>query len=123
MVARVARIVNAYVRAGTVLRLDRVADRTGLPRSSTHRILNQLHDAGLLQHTPDGYSLAASALPAAGAIDHAQLRSIASPVLERLHDDTALIVHLGVLAGADLVYLDKVAGGRRAAVPTTVGGR
>ncbi|MDO0972575.1 IclR family transcriptional regulator [Mycolicibacterium frederiksbergense] len=123
MVARVALIVNAFDRAGAVLRLDQVADRTGLPRSSTHRILNQLHDAGLLQHTPDGYSLAASALPAAGAIDHAQLRSIASPVLERLHADTALIVHLGVLAGADVVYLDKVAGGGGAAVPTRVGGR
>ncbi|MBX9918994.1 MAG: helix-turn-helix domain-containing protein [Mycolicibacterium frederiksbergense] len=50
MVARVALIVNAFDRAGAVLRLDQVADRTGLPRSSTHRILNQLHDAGLLQH-------------------------------------------------------------------------
>ncbi len=60
---------------------------------------------------PDGYSLAASALPAAGAIDHSQLRSVASPVLERLHADTALVVHLGVLAAADVVYLDKVAGG------------
>lgn len=123
MVARVALIVNAFDRAGTVLRLDEVADRTGLPRSSTHRILNQLHGAGLLQHSPDGYSLAASALPAAGAIDHSQLRSIASPVLERLHADTALIVHLGVLAAADVVYLDKVAGGSGAAVPTRVGGR
>ncbi|MGU3502402.1 IclR family transcriptional regulator [Mycobacterium sp. C31M] len=123
MVARVALIVNAFDRAGTVLRLDQVVDRAGLPRSSTHRILNQLHDSGLLQHTPDGYSLATSALPAAGAIDHAQLRSVASPVLERLHADTTLVVHLGVLAGADTLYLDKVAGGGGTAVPTRVGGR
>lgn len=123
MVARVALIVNAFDRAGTVLRLDEVVDRTGLPRSSTHRILNQLHTSGLLQHTPDGYSLAASSLPASGAIDHSQLRSVASPVLERLHADTALVVHLGVLAGADVVYLDKVAGGGGAAVPTRVAGR
>lgn len=123
MVARVALIVNAFDLARTVLRLDEVVDRTGLPRSSTHRILNQLHEAGLLQHTPDGYSLAASPLPAAAAIDHSQLRSVASPVLERLQADTAFVVHLGVLAGADVVYLDKVAGGGGAAVPTRVGGR
>jgi DNA-binding IclR family transcriptional regulator len=123
MVARVALIVNAFDRAGAVLRLDEVVDRTGLPRSSAHRILNQLHTAGLLQHTPDGYSLAASSLPASGAIDHSRLRSAASPVLERLHADTAMVVHLGVLAGADVVYLDKVAGGGGAAVPTRVAGR
>lgn len=123
MVARVALIVNAFDRAGTVLRLDQVVDRTGLPRSSTHRILHQLHGAGLLQHAPDGYSLAASALPAAGAIDHSTLRGVASPILERLHADTALVVHLGVLAAADVVYLDKVAGGGGGAVPTRVGGR
>lgn len=123
MVARVALIVNAFDRAGAVLRLDQVVDRTGLPRSSAHRILTQLHTTGLLHHTPDGYSLAESSLPAAGAIDHSQLRSIASPVLERLHADTALVVHLGVLAGADVVYLDKVAGGSGAAVPTRVAGR
>ena len=97
--------------------------RTGLPRSSAGRILNQLHTAGLLQHKPDGYSLAASALPAARVMDHSPLRSVASPVLERLHADTGLVVHLGVLLGADVVYLDKVAGSIGSSVPTRVGGR
>lgn len=123
MVDRVALIVSAFDRAGKFLRLDQVVARTGLPRSSTHRILNQLHAAGLLQHGPDGYCLAASSLPVAGGIDHGQLRSAAAPVLERLHADTALVVHLGVLIGAEVVYLDKVSGSTGAAVPTRVTGR
>ncbi len=123
MVARVALIVNAFDRIGTVLRLDQVAARTGLPRSSAGRILNQLHTAGLLQHKPDGYSLAASSLPAARIMDLSPLRSVASPVLERLHADTGLVVHLGVLLGADVVYLDKVAGSNSSPVPTRVGRR
>ncbi|WP_447688942.1 IclR family transcriptional regulator [Mycolicibacterium sp. A43C] len=123
MVARVALIVNAFDRAGTVLRPDQVIERSGLPRSSTHRILNQLHEAGLLQRVPAGYSLAASALPAAGAVEHAQLRGVASPVLERLHADTGLVVHLGVLTGADVVYVDKVTGAGGTDVPTRVAGR
>lgn len=123
MVGRVALIVNAFDRIGTVLRLDQVVARTGLPRSSAGRILNQLHTAGLLQHRPDGYSLAASSLPAARVIDHSPLRSVASPVLERLHADTGLVVHLGVLLGTDVVYLDKVAGSIGSSVPTRVGGR
>ena len=122
MVARVALIVNAFDGIGTVLRLDQVVARTGLPRSSAGRILNQLDAAGLLQHKPDGYSLAGSSLPAARVLDHSPLRSVASPVLERLHADTGLVVHLGVLLGADVVYLDKV-GSSGSPVPTRVGGR
>lgn len=123
MVGRVALIVNAFDGIGTVLRLDQVVARTGLPRSSAGRILNQLHAAGLLQHKPDGYSLAASLLPAARGLDHSPLRSVASPVLERLHADTGLVVHLGVLVEADVVYLDRVAGSNGSSVPTRVGGR
>lgn len=123
MVARVAVIMNALERAGQKLRLDDVVARTGLPRSSTHRILTQLHEVGLLVHGPQGYCLAASSLPAAGIFDHSRLRSVAAPVLERLHSDTSLVVHLGVLLGAEVVYLDKLAGGSGASVPTRVAGR
>jgi DNA-binding IclR family transcriptional regulator len=123
MVGRIALIVNAFDRIDKPLRLDEVAARTGLPRSSAHRILNQLHSAGLLQHSTQGYRLAASALPAARGGDHADLRSAASPVLERLCADTTLVVHLGVLVGSDVVYLDKVSGNCAAAVPTRVAGR
>lgn len=123
MVARVALIVNLFDDPGKRLRLDQVVARTGLPRSSVHRILKQLHSAGLLQHRPDGYCIAASPLPVARMVDHAELRGVASPVLTRLHSDTGLVVHLGVLLGADVVYLDKIAGDSGALVPTRVAGR
>ncbi|WP_319449898.1 MULTISPECIES: IclR family transcriptional regulator [unclassified Mycobacterium] len=123
MVARVALIMNSFDRVGKLLHLDQVVTRTGLPRSSAHRILTQLHSAGLLQHRPDGYCLAASPLPVTRMLDHSVLRGVASPVLERLHADTSLVVHLGVLLGADVVYLDKVSGGSGVAVPTRVAGR
>lgn len=122
MVARVAVIMNAFDEPGKLLRLDQVVTRTGLPRSSVHRILTQLHTAGLLQHRPDGYCLAASSLPVTRMVDHSQLRGVASHVLDRLHTDTGLVVHLGVLLGAEVVYLDKVSGGSGTVVPTRVAG-
>lgn len=122
MVARVALIINSFDRAGRQLRLDEVAAQTGLPRSSTHRILTQLHSTGLLTHGPDGYCLAGSSLSANRAVDYSELRGVASPVLRRLAADTALVVHLGVLVGTDVVYLDKVGDGSLA-VPTRVAGR
>ncbi|MCG7595978.1 IclR family transcriptional regulator [Mycobacterium sp. PSTR-4-N] len=121
MVARVSLILNAFDHAGTLLRLDHIASRTGLPRSSTHRILTQLHATGLVEHRADGYRLAAAAVPASG--DHQALRRVAAPVLERLQSDTMLVVHLGVLVGADVHCLDKIAGSSGIVVPFGVGGR
>lgn len=123
MVARVALIINQFDEPGKRLRLDQVVARTGLPRSSVHRILTQLDAAGLVQHRPDGYGMAASPLPVAQLVEHAELRGVASPILARLHSDTRLVVHLGVLLGGDVVYLDKVAGDGSALVPTRVAGR
>ncbi|WP_233213421.1 IclR family transcriptional regulator [Mycobacterium hubeiense] len=122
MVERVALIMNSFDDPGKPLRLDQVVTRTGLPRSSVHRILKQLHGAGLLQHRPDGYCLAASPLPMTRMVDHSRLRGVASLTLDRLHADTGLVVHLGVLLGGDVVYLDKVAGRNSALVPTRVAG-
>lgn len=119
MVDRVALILSVFDEPGKHLRLDQIASRTELPRSSTHRILKQLHSAGLLQHRRDGYALAASSLP---MVDHSQLRAVASQTLSRLHADTGLVVQLGVLFGSDVVYLDKVAGRNSAVVPTRVAG-
>lgn len=123
MVARVAMIVNLFDDPGTRLRLDQVVTRTGLPRSSVHRILSQLKTAGLLQHRPDGYCLAASPLPVARMMDHAELRGVAAPILSRLHTDTHLVVQLGVLLAGEVICLDKVAGDGGALVPTRVAGR
>ncbi|MGV0791498.1 IclR family transcriptional regulator [Mycolicibacterium sp. XJ1819] len=121
MVARVALILNSFDHTDTPLHLDQVAGRTGLPRSTAHRILTQLHSVGLLQHLSEGYRLTAASAPA-GGVDHSALRGVASPVLERLRADTALAVHLGALRGADVLCLDQISGGSGAAVPMRVAG-
>ncbi|WP_231748722.1 IclR family transcriptional regulator [Mycobacterium sp. M26] len=123
MVTKVTAVMNVFDRAGVVLRLDEVAARTGLSRSSVHRILTQLRSTGMLQHGPGGYRVATSSLPVSRMVDHSQLRGAASPVLRRLHTDTSLVVHLGVLIGADILYLDKVASRSPISVPTRVAGR
>ncbi len=121
MVARVSLILNAFDGAATLLPLDQIASRTGLPRSSTHRILTQLHASGLLEHRADGYCRAAASMPVSD--DHQALRRVASPVLERLQNDTMLVVHLGILVGAEVACLDKISGSSGISVPVGVGGR
>ena len=44
-------------------------------------------------------------------------------MLHDLHRATGLVVHLAVLDGSDVVYLEKIGDRMAAAIPTRVGGR
>jgi DNA-binding IclR family transcriptional regulator len=57
------------------------------------------------------------------AVHQDRLHSAAQPFLHELHRATGLVVHLAVLDVSDVVYLEKIAGGLGAAIPTRVGGR
>ncbi|TNM44239.1 IclR family transcriptional regulator [Nocardioides albidus] len=127
MVARIALIMRVFDEPGARFRLDDIATRTGLPRSTVHRILDQLLVTGWIQRRPEGYSLSAGASTARHSpAEHPELRSVAAPVLNRLHLDTGLVVHLGVLLGTDVLVLDRIAGraaAGNAGTASRVGGR
>lgn len=124
MVSRIALIMRVFDEPGARFRLDEVAVRTGLPRSTVHRILDQLLVTGWIQRRPDGYALSAGASAARHSLaEHPELRSVAAPVLNRLHLDTGLVVHLGVVVGAEVLVLDQISGRAPSGLPTRVGGR
>lgn len=57
------------------------------------------------------------------AVHQDRVHRAAMPVLHELHRATGLVVHLAVLDGSDVVYLEKVGDRMMAAIPTRVGGR
>jgi DNA-binding IclR family transcriptional regulator len=124
MIERMTLIMEVFGDRTARLRLDEIAEHTGLPRSTSHRILEQLVRLGWLRHTEAGYALWQRALQLGGSVsDHAEIRTAAVPLLERLHAQTGKIAHLGILDFADVVYLDKIGGVAAAAPPYRVGGR
>ncbi|EDQ35016.1 Transcriptional regulator [Hoeflea phototrophica DFL-43] len=80
------------------------------PRGTLHRQLSNLVEEGLLSLNRDhSYSLGLRLLKfAAKAWAGNQFRSIAEPHLRALHNRTGETVHLGVLRGTEVIYLDKV---------------
>jgi DNA-binding IclR family transcriptional regulator len=124
MIERMTLIMEAFGDRSARLRLDEIAACTGLPRSTSHRILEQLVRLGWLRHTQDGYALGQRALQLGGPVsDHGEIRAAAVPLLEELHARTGKIVHLGILDFADVVYLDRIGGPAAPALPSRVGGR
>ncbi|MEV6320880.1 IclR family transcriptional regulator [Nocardia sp. NPDC051787] len=123
MIERMTLILDAFDGATPTLTLVGLAERTGLPRSTVHRILDQLIRLRWLAHAPGGYRLGMRTLELGGlAADHNEIRDVVNPLLHDLSQQTGMVGHLGVLDGLEVLYLDKV--GRFAAtVPTRLGGR
>jgi DNA-binding IclR family transcriptional regulator len=123
MVERMTLILGAFDGSTPRLTLAEISDRAGLPRSTAHRILDQLVRLRWLDHTGGGYRLGMRSLELGGlAVAHNELREATAPLLHDLHLRTATTVHLAVLDQLDIVFLDKVAG-RGDTSATRVGGR
>ncbi|MEV8637502.1 IclR family transcriptional regulator [Streptosporangium sp. NPDC051023] len=124
MVERMTLIMDAFAGRSTRLTLEDVARCTHLPRSTAHRILDQLVRLRWLDHTSFGYSLGRRALGLGGSDgSHGEIREAAAPLLHNLQIRTGMVVHLAVLDGTEVFYLDKVGGRFAASVPSRVGGR
>ena len=103
-----------------------VARELGLPRSTTYELLTELAAAGFAVHLPDqrrwGLGLAAFELGTA-YLRGEPLERVGRPVLARLCSGTAGTAHLGVLHGAETLYLAKDKAGGGPTLVTEVGVR
>ncbi|PTR21618.1 DNA-binding IclR family transcriptional regulator [Rhodococcus sp. OK519] len=120
---RVELVLGALAGAGGTTVAD-VVGRTGIPRSSAHRLMERLVQLGWLRRDGHGYGLGLAMLELGTlAIHQDPLRATALPHLHELHRKTRLMVHLAVLDGDDVIYLDKIGGPRLESARTRVGGR
>ncbi|MPY80742.1 MAG: helix-turn-helix domain-containing protein [Actinophytocola sp.] len=124
MIERMTLILDAFDSSTRTLTLLGLAERTGLPRSTVHRILDQMIRLRWLAHTSGGYRLGMRPLELGGlAADHNEIRDAVNPLLHELCQRTGMTGHLGVLDGREVVYLDKTGGRLAANLPTRLGGR
>lgn len=116
-------ILEAFPAQTDVRTLEQITASSGLPRSTTHRILDQLAQLGWVQRHRGGYRLGPRTyeLGRAPGDGHGPLRAAAAPHLDRLARETGLIAYLAVLAGAEIICLDKVGGREAFRVPGGVG--
>jgi len=105
--------------------LEGVARRTGISRSTAHRLMSFLAQRRYLRHAPrDGYCLGPK-LISLGFKAHRELHlpGVARPWLEALAAATTDTVHLAVLDARDVVYIDKVMGSRGLQMASDIGAR
>ena len=123
VIDRISLVLDAF-DGPCQLTLAQIVRRTGLPRSSAHRMLERLVQLRWLRRNGRDYELGMRLVELGSlAVHQDRVHRAAMPVLHELHRATGLVVHLAVLDGSDVLYLDKVGDRMAAAIPTRVGGR
>jgi DNA-binding IclR family transcriptional regulator len=123
VIDRISLVLDAFEGPGR-LTLAQIVRRTGLPRSSAHRMLERLVQLRWLRRSGRDYELGMRLVELGSlAVHQDRLVRAAGPLLAELHRATGLVVHLAVLDGPDVVYLEKVGDRMIGALPSRVGGR
>jgi DNA-binding IclR family transcriptional regulator len=123
VIDRISLVLDAFDGPGR-LTLAQIVRRTGLPRSSAHRMLERLVQLRWLRRSGRDYELGMRLVELGSlAVHQDRLVRAATPLLGELHRATGLVVHLAVLDGPDVVYLEKIGDRLIGAIPTRVGAR
>jgi IclR family acetate operon transcriptional repressor len=91
------------------LSLAELATRTGIPRPTVFRLLTTLEQAGFVAKLSGEYQLGVKCFILGNIVASTlDLREIARPHLQRLRDATGETVHLAVLEGWQVLYLERL---------------
>jgi IclR family transcriptional regulator, acetate operon repressor len=124
VMGRGLKILEALSRAGRALTAAELVRATRLPKSTVHRLLGQFVELGLIDRTGDGFGLGLRMFEwGSHAERQRRLRAAAIPFLSDIHQRTGETLHLAVLDGRDVLYIEKIEGSRAVRCPTYVGGR
>jgi len=93
---KASELIDCLGQAGEPVQLAYVRAALDMPKSSTHRLLNELAALGIVRKTEDGrYSLGPRLLYwGEAAAETFDLRAVAEPVMRRLRDAIGESVHL-----------------------------
>ncbi len=124
VLGRIASILDAFDGDEQVLTLGEISAAAGLPKSTVHRLIEQLRALGWVERNHNNeYRVGMRLFEIGGlAMQRNQLLDAALPHLYALAGETNMTVQLGVLDRDEVVYLERIAFGSYR-VPTRLGGR
>ncbi|MBT2523482.1 IclR family transcriptional regulator [Arthrobacter sp. ISL-28] len=125
ILSRYVQVLTAFDVDAPFLTLSKIARKTGLGLSTTHRLVAELERQGLLERRDDktyrlGIRLWEIACRTPGALG---LREIAMPHLQDLHLSIRQHVQLGILEGHEVLFLERLSMRDAVVNITLIGGR
>lgn len=125
-VSAAARILREFGKHDTQLGVTQLARRVGIGKSTAHRIIWTLVEEGLLEKVEDTglFRLTATMRSLGASAETAQhLHEAATLPLDRLRTQTAGTLHIAILDGHDVLYVERREGPGAIPVFRAVGSR
>lgn len=119
------RVLDAFDTWHPFLTLTQISVASGMPKSTTHRLVIELVRQGLLEELPDktyrlGLRLWELASRTPGALG---IRELARPWLTAVHERVGQHAQLGVLSGLDVLFIERLSTSEAVVNATLIGGR
>ena len=123
--SRALAVLDAFTSSTPRLSLTEIADRSGTPLTTAHRLLGELAGWGALVRRPDGRYEVGRKLWDLGLLAPVQLelRQVAAPFLLDVHTTIRDTVHLAVRDGLHALYVDRISGRDSVPIVSQVGSR
>lgn len=124
VLARAFTVLDCLPTNGGGITLTQLSELTGVPKGSLHRMLAQLVALEVLRREEDRYHLGRHLFSLTRCADpDVRLREAALPHMVELHEQTRATIHLGVLDGVDVLYVERLGKTGRTNYPTRIGHR
>lgn len=123
--ARLLSLLDVFSEDRPVLSLTELAEGTGMPLSTVHRLVGELVGWGALERGSDGRYRVGLKVWELGSLSPRSLplRDVALPFMKDLAEVTHENVQLSVLDGGHVVFVERLAGRGAIRTRTRVGGR
>ena len=125
-VLKALQLMDAFRNGSRLLGVSDLSRRAGIHKSTAFRLLATLERGGYVERVGTKYQLSLRVFEMGNRVELCKpsgLRDVALPFLSELYATVNRTVHLGVLDGGEVLYLEKIHGHRAKRLPTTIGGR
>jgi IclR family acetate operon transcriptional repressor len=125
VIGRAAALLGAFDARHLALGISELSRRSGLPKSTTARLAAELTEHGFLERTDGSDLKLGTKLFELGELASRQrkLREVALPYMADLRQVSRQTVHLAVLVGTEVMYVEIVRSRDAPRMPSEVGGR
>ncbi len=101
-------LLECFSPEDRVLTLTELSRRSGLAKSTVHRVLARLTSLGIVEPHDRGYRIGTRLFAITTAMPALDIRQLCLPLLARLQAWSGTVVHLGVLRGVHVVFLERL---------------
>lgn len=114
VIDRMMKLLNVLADHAEPIGLKQMAIRTGLHPSSAHRILGVMVEKGFVERVePSSYQLGIKLLELGNLVKaRLNVRQVALPFMQKLRDELDETVNLTLRQGDEIVYVERVSGGK-----------